>query len=446
MKVQRTLAPSAAPLEIKDLLRGLAAVFNGMRVMHNLTREFQTYFGVRHVFWLNSGKAALTLILLGLKRLSSRRKVVIPAYTCFSVPSAVVKAGLDISLCDVDPATLDFDALALRGCLDNEVLAVLPTHLLGYSVDVTKVKRYAGQHHIYVIEDVAQSFGGMAKGKPLGTMGDVAFLSFGRGKNVTCGSGGVILTNSDQIGQAIEQEYQRLEKESLAGAIRNWFEVAATQILLNPSLYWLPAGLPFLKLGETKFYRDFSIRRMDKIRAGLLSDWMRRLRQSTDTRRERASELMNHLAKVMTGLLPSQPAQGAAYLRYPILMNSGEAKSRLCALAKEEGLGISPGYPTSIQEIGELKSSLQPINVTGASILAERLVTLPTHQYVTARDMKRMRELLEKLIRDDQAVSHVASQQPSTPPSFSKRTNKRENDLDIERACNGTQKRGELPC
>jgi hypothetical protein len=110
------------------------------------------------------------------------------------------------------------------------------------------------------VEDVAQAFGGECNGVPFGAMGDVSFLSFGRGKNITCGSGGAILTNDDRIGKALAREYAQLPEVSLVDMLRNWLEVAVTKVLINPSLYWLPVGLPFLKLGETKFYTDFPVR------------------------------------------------------------------------------------------------------------------------------------------------------------------------------------------
>ena len=163
MKIQRTLPPSAAPLSWGDILRGLVAPLGG-HALEKRTEEFQEHFGVQYVFWVTSGKAALALILSALTQLSSRRKVVIPAYTCFSVPSAVVKSGLKVGLCDVEPATLDFNSDDLGEELDEDTLAVVPTHLLGLSVDVEHVKQYARKNGIYVIEDVAQAFGGMRDG------------------------------------------------------------------------------------------------------------------------------------------------------------------------------------------------------------------------------------------------------------------------------------------
>ena len=64
---------------------------------------------MRHVFLVSSGSAALTLALMALKSLAREREVVIPAYTCFSVPAAVLQAGLRPVLCDIDPSTFDFD-------------------------------------------------------------------------------------------------------------------------------------------------------------------------------------------------------------------------------------------------------------------------------------------------------------------------------------------------
>ncbi|MEX5216509.1 MAG: DegT/DnrJ/EryC1/StrS family aminotransferase [Nitrospira sp.] len=411
--MQRTLAPTAAPLYWADLCRAAVAPWRDPGVLSKLTVEFQEYFGVRHLFWVTSGKAALALILLGLKRLSPRRKVVIPAYTCFSVPSSVKKAGLDVALCDVDPATLDFNMAELKAALDADVLAVVPTHLLGCHADVAQVRRYAEGKDIFIIEDVAQAFGALKDGKPLGTNGDVSFLSFGRGKNITCGSGGVILTNSDCIAEAVRLEYEQVTSEATSEEVKNWLEVAAMWFLISPFLYWIPAGLPFLKLGETKFYHDFPISRMGKVRAGLLSNWKMRLSLATVGRQGKASDLLRRLKAGYWDCIVPHPQAESVQLRFPLLLKNGEERRRLCALSKEHGLGISHFYPTAIQEIPELRSALSAIRAPGASLLAERLVTLPTHQYVTNQDIKRIMTALEATQYEmNDSTAHTTSGNP----------------------------------
>jgi perosamine synthetase len=393
----------------RDLLRSLGAPFRGKRAIEKLTKEFQDYFGAKHLFWVTSGKAALTLILLGLARLSSRRKVVIPAYTCFSVPSSIIKAGLEVGLCDVDPATLDFDMAELQGVLDERVLAVVPTHLFGSCADVARTARYAKARQIYVVEDVAQALGGMKAGSPLGTTGDVGFLSFGRGKNITCGSGGLILTNSDRIAEAIRAEYERVESEPPSDAIRNWLEVVAMHLLIKPALYWFPSGLPFLKLGETRFYRDFPMRKMDRVRAGLLSDWRIKLSRSTLDRSDKTSRLVRSLKENRVHRIFPQSQYGSVHLRLPLLMSSGEQKKRLCALSQQRGLGISACYPAPVHQIPELQSTLRGTIAAGASILAECLVTLPTHHYVSALDVRR----IVAAVNEAQREANEATSEPT---------------------------------
>src|SRR5713226_3197221 len=139
MRVQRTIPPTAAPIKINDLLHGVAGIFFSKGYATRLESEIKEHFGVRHVFFVSSGKAALALILAALKSLSDKTQVVIPAYTCFSVPSAIVKAGLEITLCDVDPVTFDFDSKSLREAITSKTLCVVPSNLFGIPSDMDRV-------------------------------------------------------------------------------------------------------------------------------------------------------------------------------------------------------------------------------------------------------------------------------------------------------------------
>lgn len=390
MKVQRTLPPSAAPINWRDLVHGLVSLLRPQTTMRRLEAEFCEYFGVKHVWFVSSGKAALSLILQALHSLSGRQKVVVPGYTCFSVPSAVVRAQLSVALCDVDPLSFDLDYDQLTQMADSTVLCVLATHLLGIGVDVPRIVEICRQRGIFVVEDVAQAFGGDRDGRPFGTMGDVAFLSFGRGKNISCGSGGAILSNDDRIGEAITREYARLPEESVLGMLKNWLEVAATQLLITPSCYWLPAGLPFLKLGETKFDTDFLVTRMDSVRAGLLRGWKERLVHATASRVIHAEQELRLLASGPVQPIKPSGRSHSVYLRLPLLMRSKQEKEALCRASVEQGLGVSSMYPSSVKDIAELRTALESQAVPQATMIAERLVTLPTHELLSGADLARI--------------------------------------------------------
>ncbi|NOS82376.1 MAG: DegT/DnrJ/EryC1/StrS aminotransferase family protein, partial [Nitrospira sp.] len=284
MKMQRHLPPTAAPLAFQDLVTGALGLVCAGSFQRTLESEIKTFFDVKHVFLLTSGKAALTTILRGLKADSSRRQVIIPAYTCFSVPSAVLKAGLEVVLCDVDPHTLDLNLQRLRETVGPNTLAVVVPHLLGQPADIPAIRGIAEPVGALIIEDAAQAMGCKSDGRWLGTQGDIGFFSVGRGKNLSAGSGGVIVTNSARLAESVRREYASLAAEPIMAIIGNLLKVVVATFLIHPKLYWIPAGIPFLGLGETKFYSDFPVCRMDGIRVGLLSSWRGRLDESNRCR------------------------------------------------------------------------------------------------------------------------------------------------------------------
>lgn len=385
MKIQRTIPPSAAPLHLKNLLYGVAGIFFGQKYINRLEGELREYFGAKHVFLVSSGKAALTLILKALNSLDPRREALIPAYTCFSVPSAIVKAGLRVSLCDIDPEAFDFDYKLLEQTINNETLCVIPCNLFGIPSDIDRIKNLCRERGVFVVEDAAQAMGGTYKGKMLGTIGDVGFFSLGRGKNITCGSGGIVMTNSDQIAGAITKHYSNFEDPSIKADLKEFFQLAFMAIFIRPSMYWFPSGLPFLKLGETIFHNDFPIRRLSGMQAGLLNGWQRLIDELNNMRRKNA---MYFCERLKISKMPSIP-----YIRLPIMVSDGETKERIYSISKKKGLGISQMYPTPINEIDEIRSQFDNHTFSYAKAAAEVLLTIPTHQFLKEKDKEEIIEL-----------------------------------------------------
>lgn len=391
MKIQRTIPPAAAPLDWKDLGRGLTGFFNDRVSIQRIEAEMKAYFGVKHIFLVSSGKTALTLILLALKSLSPKRRVVIPAYTCFSVPSAILKAGLDVTLSDVDASTFDFDYHLLEAAVNENTLCVIPSHLFGIPSDMDRVNRLCREKGVYVIEDAAQAMGGTYKGTQLGTLGDIGFFSLGRGKNITCGSGGIIVTNSDRLAESIRRQYHGLEAPRMGETLGELLQLVLMTLFIRPALYWFPAGLPFLKLGETFFHRDFPMKKLSGMKAALLGNWKKHLEQSNQKRAETAVYFREQLQ-----LKPARKENAVSYLRLPILMNCREERDRLYALSLKQGYGLSLMYPTPINEVEEIKGHFKESGFPVAKRVAETLFALPTHPYLSERDKKEICKLLVK--------------------------------------------------
>jgi len=389
MRIRRTVPPTAAPIKPIDLVEGVIGFFPaGKRYRDGLEKKIKEYFGVPHVLCVSSGKAALTLILLALKDLSNRKGVVIPAYTCFSVPSSVAKAGLEIVPCDIDPVTFDFDYDCLRRKITHETLCIVATHLFGIPADLDRVKELCVEKGVFVVEDAAQAMGGEHMGRKLGTIGDVGFYSLGRGKNITCGSGGIIVTNSDTMAAALTRQYTNLEETSFAEDLKNFVQFCFISLFIWPYLYWFPAGMPFLKLGQTFFYKDFAIRKLSGRRAALVQNWYDRLAQSNHIRTEVSLDFFKKIS-VNNVEEPCIP-----YLRFPILVQDRTTRDQIYARSQAKGLGLGLMYPTAVNEIEELKTAFSGQVFPGAKKVAETLVTLPTHHLLTDTDKKAICSLL----------------------------------------------------
>ena len=219
MRIGRTLPPAAAPIYLNDIFSGLKGLIRGPKEINRFESELKAHYNVKHCFLLSSGKAALTIILKALHELyPEKNEVLIPAYTCYSVPSAILKAGLKIKLCDINPGTLDFDFDQLKKILSpsnttntkNSILAVIPTDLFGLPADVDQVRKINKDDKISIIEDAAQAMGGTLNKKKLGTLGDAGFFSLGRGKAFSTIEGGIILTNNNSIADNITKQIKTL--------------------------------------------------------------------------------------------------------------------------------------------------------------------------------------------------------------------------------------------
>jgi len=403
-------------------------MFRGQLELDRFELELKEYFEVEHCFLVSSGKAAFTLILLALHELfPDRDEVLIPAFTCYSVPSSVVRAGLRIRLCDQRPDSFDFDFAKLSAMLFEgrnpqadprppggasespvdardatgssgdsikRILAVVPTHLFGYPADVARLRKLIRDPGVTTVEDAAQAMGETIEERKVGSLGDVSFFSLARGKAFSVVEGGVILTNRDDLAEALNHFVGRLPRYGLLAKLKLIFKATALILLIHPRLFWLPRSMPFLRLGETLFETDFPILKMSSFQAGLARNWREKLDNLREIRKDKVNRWLamletgrNHLSSFLGG-------QSLGLLRFPLRVTDEKKRETLLQDSSRMGLGIMPVYPTSINAIPELRGKIEAGEFPVAESFAGQLVTLPTHGYVTQKDVTAIGRLL----------------------------------------------------
>lgn len=396
MRLGRTLPPAAALVPLVSVLHGLSGGMNGASEIRRFEVELKRYHAAEHVFLVSSGKASLYLILKALHRLRPEKDgVVIPAFNCYSVPSAIVRAGLRVRLCDIDSDTLDFDYPSLEKLVKSDkagtILAILPTHLFGVPSDVPRVRRLVAGTSIKVVEDAAQALGVRVQGGRLGTLGDVGFFSLGRGKVFSTVEGGVVLTSDAEVAEAIKEEL-RLFKEYNAAEIF-WLVVQAVVLSLftDPRLFWIPKALPFLKLGKTRFDPGFSLKGMSGFQAGLSRGWQPALKRISAIRQANSAVWKEALRGWQGVFQPNVMAPPLSFLRYPVLIRNSDRRRAILKESELRGLGIMTAYPNSLDRLEGVIHQGAGERCANASSVARQLVTLPVHGYVTHLDRQKIK-------------------------------------------------------
>ena len=279
-------------------------------------------------------------------------------------------------------------------------LAVVATHLFGLPCSIQRLRSLCDRYGAFVIDDAAQALGTTVDGRPAGTTGHIGFYSFGRGKSVTCGSGGVIVASSPDIVAAVDRQLAAVDEPGPVQAATALAEAAVLAVFLRPSLYRIPASVPGLHLGETNYSVDFALRRMSGAQAGLLKHWRLRLAEWNEARRENVS----YFRRAFPGLVPSR---ADTCIRLPLVCESRDVRDWLVSVGREQRLGVSLMYPTAVNGISELRGTLGRHAFPSAERVAERLLTVPVHPWISPRDRERVERLLS-----NQPVTGTTSMTP----------------------------------
>jgi dTDP-4-amino-4,6-dideoxygalactose transaminase len=213
--VQQTFAPRHAQPQIPfapwpyfeaDEIEAAAAVLRSGKVNYwtgqegrLFETEFARFVGTKHALCVANGTVALELALqaLGIGR---GDEVITTSRTFIASASCIVMRGARPVCVDVDPDSQNITAETIRRAITPRTKAIIAVHLAGWPCDMDEILRLAAEHGLRVIEDCAQAQGALYKGRPVGSLGDVAAFSFCQDKIMTtAGEGGMLTTNDPEV-------------------------------------------------------------------------------------------------------------------------------------------------------------------------------------------------------------------------------------------------------
>lgn len=377
----------------------LAPAGNKIRLVHSCpnTETLDLLFPGWHPFFYGSGAMSLAACLLAIKESFSVKhpEVVLPAYTCPELISSILFSGITPVLVDFveNKPWICIDSLEKK--INKNTIAVIGVDFLGIPERHQQIKEVTQLSGIPYIEDSAQYFPKEMSHSAWG--GDLVILSFGRGKPVSLlGGGAILVKNGDSTKYTFRTPWD--ERAAISDFLFR-MKVHLYNLMLNPSLYWLPSSLSYLRLGETEFHRLENIEPMRGMTQCLLNANITEYQGRNISVQKSVGRIVSLCPDTSMVNLPVEcGAENSALTRYPILLNNRYKAQKLFAKLSAAGLGASLLYKEILPSINNI-DGLAGENETYPRALdfAKSLITLPVHQLVTESDLSNLDRIMLNL-------------------------------------------------
>lgn len=400
--IATSLSPNTRPEDIRQAHRVLwhPSTWNDLASLPEITATLSSVFRGAMVSLTSSGRQAIfdTLHAAGI---GAGDEVIVQAFTCIAVPEPVIWVKATPVYADIAEGTYNMDPEDVRAKITKKTKAIIVQHTFGIPADIEALRRIADEHNLLLIEDCAHALGGSYKGKPLGTFGDVAILSFGRDKTISSVYGGAVVSRNQSFIHAIQQ---RAKSRSLPPA--TW----VAQQLLHPLIFSLVVPTYFTGgIGKALLIASQQLGLLSKAveqkeRQGIIPQHIsyrfspalghllrlqvRQIAEFTRRRQHIADTYMQELGGVIN--TPLVPANGKpAWLRFPLQVAD---PVKLHCEAKREEILLGDWYNAPlVPSACSLKVfKYNPGSCPNAEAAASHVVNLPTYPLLRDVQVKRV--------------------------------------------------------
>jgi dTDP-4-amino-4,6-dideoxygalactose transaminase len=304
--------------------------------------------------------------------------VIVPSFTHVSTALAFAREGARLLFCDIEPRTLGLDPERLSELLDPTVRAVVTVHYAGIGCDVDGLRDVlADWPGVSLIEDAAHALFGTYRGRPLGSFGRFATLSFHETKNFICGEGGALLVNRPDD---VDRAHVLYDK----GTNRRAFMLGQVD-----KYSWRDIGSSF---------------GLSDVLAAYLYGQLEQRESILEKRRrvyERYRELLAPEAEELGIQLPSVPAGCTpAYHMFHVLLESREQRGASLHHMRAQGVHPTFHYVPLHDSEGAKRHLARPSPCPVTEDVSGRLLRLPFYNSMSSADLERVVELLVASIRE----------------------------------------------
>ncbi|WP_430972602.1 DegT/DnrJ/EryC1/StrS family aminotransferase [Sunxiuqinia rutila] len=351
--------------EIDAAIQGVidsSSFINGQEIQL-LEKELAEFAGVKHAVACSSGTDALLLSLMALN-IQPGDEIICPAFSFIASASMVSFYKARPVFVDVSPLDFNIDPAKIEAKITTRTKGIIAVSLYGQCADFDTINAIARKYDLWVIEDGAQSFGGIYKGKRSGSLTDLATTSFFPAKPLGCyGDGGAIFTND-------EAKAMKLKLLRSHGQEKRYIH---KHIGINGRIDTLQAAILRVKLKY--FEREIAIRQ----------------------------EAAMHYAQLLEGqvLLPEE-AEGrkSVWAQFTVMIeNRDQVREKLA----EKNIPTAVHYPVILPKQEAFRDDvLTNEKYEVAGLLAETVLSLPIHGFITSEEIECVAQALIEAIKENQ--------------------------------------------
>jgi dTDP-4-amino-4,6-dideoxygalactose transaminase len=331
-------------------------------VARTFEERIEELCGVRHAVAVSSGSAALHLSLAALD-LGPDDEVIVPSMTFVSCAQAVTAVGARPVFCDVELETVAIDPMDAARRITPRTRAVVPVHYAGFPCRLAELVALVHDRRIAIVEDAAHAFGTAYGDQMIGSVGDLTCFSFDPVKNVTCGEGGAVTTDDDELASRL-----RLLRNLGVGR-DSW----SRRDELRPWYY--EASAPGFRAHLPDINAAIGLAQLEKL----------------ESLRERKRVLLTHYADALAAVEGVVPIAGEIATAFPLLcvirVTDGRRDALVEHLARDGIQGWVHFVPTHLQPAFD-GGGHAPLPVTER--LFGELLTLPLHAELTDDEVDRV--------------------------------------------------------
>ncbi len=348
----------AAPQIGKEEISAAVAVLKSRQLVQGpkveeFEKRFSEFIGCKHAIATSSGTTALHLALLALG-IKEGDEVITTPFSFIASSNAVLFCGARPVFVDIEEETFNIDAAKIAEKISPKTKAILPVHLFGLPCNMQAIMKIANENNLLVLEDACQAHGAEFGGKKVGAIGSAGAFSFYPTKNMFCGEGGMITTNSDAVA-----EKARLLRQH--GSNR-------------------------------RYYHDLLgfNHRMTDIAAAIGLEQLKKLDLNNQKRKNNAEFLSKKLQNVQ-GIVVPQAAEKARHVWHQFTVRVAKdfplSRDKLKEALEAKGIQSAIFYPVPIHEQKIYAELGYAETLPVAEKLAQEVLSLPVHPGLKKKDL-----------------------------------------------------------